>query len=164
MRHDLYECRCLSRFYSSTYLNLNFLTRQRIRMRLLQHPYKTERMRLQHNPSAQVPVVLKHPEAGVIDCQPAPSTCQGPCCGTCKDSDIDLVEAGIRLFLTQEWRVDDAYALQISFSRTASSSGVNAKCGSSPWRFFMSHFTGIEACQSHVIPWKTTRQNLEPCE
>lgn len=83
---------------------------------------------MQHAPAAVPPVVLKHPETGVTDCAAPPPTCQGPCCGTCRASEVDLLDTGLRLMLTNEWVSAGYYYLQLAVTRTSMRAGTPLKC------------------------------------
>eukprot|EP00892_Ulva_mutabilis_P011280 jgi/Ulvmu1/8524/UM044_0058.1 len=82
---------------------------------------------LKHSPSATPAIVLKHPETGVTDCVAPPPTCQGPCCGTCRTADIDLLATGVRLLLTNEWVSSGYYYLQLAVTRTTMRAGTHIK-------------------------------------
>lgn len=87
---------------------------------------------MQHAPTAVPPVVLKHPETGVTDCVAPPPTCQGPCCGTCRASEMDLLRTGVRLLLTNEWVSAGYYYLQLAVTRTDMRAGTPLKCAADP--------------------------------
>lgn len=92
----------------------------------------TKEPALQHSPSATPAIVVKHPETGVTDCAPPPPTCQGPCCGTCRRSEIDLLHTGLRLLLTKEWVSAGYYYLQLAVTRTSMRRGTHIKCALPP--------------------------------
>lgn len=85
---------------------------------------------MQHNPDSTPPVIIKHPESGLIDCLPPPPVCNGPCCGTCNAAELTLRKAGVRLVMTNEWVSDEYYYFQFAMTRGNLVSGTPSQCAS----------------------------------
>ena len=83
---------------------------------------------MQNSPDSSPPVVIKHPEAGLIDCVAPPPVCNGPCCGTCDPTALGLRKAGVRLNMMNEWVSEEHYYFQFAMSRKHIAEGTPTKC------------------------------------